>query len=47
MTSTTRTDLPSIGDQLPDFTLTSLDGREVSLSDYRGVKVAVFMWASW
>ncbi len=32
---------------VPDFTLTSLDGESVSLSDYRGRKVIVFMWASW
>jgi hypothetical protein len=31
----------------PDFTLESLDGKPVSLSDYRGKKVLVFAWASW
>ena len=36
-----------VGDKAPDFTLRSLDGRDVSLSDYRGKKVVVFMWASW
>ena len=35
------------GDMAPDFTLESLDGRPVSLSDYRGEKVLVFAWASW
>ena len=35
------------GDQAPDFSLRSLDGRQVSLADYRGKKVIVFMWASW
>jgi len=35
------------GDMAPDFTLESLDGEQVSLSDYRGEKVLVFAWASW
>jgi peroxiredoxin len=38
---------PTIGDIVPDFTLPSLDGVDVKLSDYRGKRVAVFMWASW
>ena len=37
----------NVGDEAPDFTLRSLDDRRVSLSDYRGMKVIVFMWASW
>ena len=36
-----------VGDEAPDFTLRSLDGGEVSLSDYRGKKLVMFMWASW
>ncbi len=35
------------GDQAPDFTLRSLDGDDVSLSDYRGKRLVLFMWASW
>jgi len=35
------------GDEAPDFTLPSLDGRHVSLSDYRGKRLILFMWASW
>lgn len=35
------------GDQVPDFTLPSLDGKQVSLSDFRGSKVAIFFWGSW
>ncbi len=35
------------GDMAPDFTLESLEGTQVSLSDYRGEKVLVFAWASW
>ena len=36
-----------VGDTAPDFTLRSLDGEDVSLSDYRGSKVVLFFWASW
>ena len=39
--------LVDVGDTAPDFTLRSLGGKDVSLSDYRGKKVVVFMWASW
>ena len=31
----------------PDFTLTNLDGQEVSLSDYRGKVVLLNLWATW
>jgi hypothetical protein len=35
------------GDIAPEFTLPSLDGESVSLSDYRGKRLLVFAWASW
>lgn len=38
---------PEVGDKAPNFTLTSLDETSISLSSYLGVKVIVFMWASW
>ena len=36
-----------VGDVAPDFALRSLDGEEVKLSDYRGKRLVLFMWASW
>ena len=36
-----------VGDRAPDFTLPSLDGVDVRLSDYLGKRVVLFMWASW
>ena len=38
---------PRPGDVAPDVTLPSLDGRTIRLSDYRGTRLLVFMWASW
>ncbi|WP_456273290.1 redoxin domain-containing protein [Bacillus sp. AK031] len=35
------------GDTAPDFTLTTLEGEEVALSDYRGQKVILNFWATW
>ncbi|WLR48051.1 redoxin domain-containing protein [Halobacillus litoralis] len=35
------------GQQAPDFTLKTLSGEEVSLSDYRGEKVMINFWATW
>jgi peroxiredoxin len=36
-----------IGDPAPDFSLKSLNGEELRLSDYRGKRVLLFVWASW
>lgn len=35
------------GDIPPDFTLTSLDGEDITLSDLRGKKVVLNFWATW
>ncbi|CAN7204903.1 redoxin domain-containing protein [Rossellomorea sp. LjRoot5] len=35
------------GDRAPDFTLTTLEGEEVKLSDYKGKKVILNFWATW
>ncbi len=38
---------PEQGEHPVDFSLPTLAGKKVKLSDYRGRKVAVFAWASW
>jgi thiol-disulfide isomerase/thioredoxin len=44
-----RSQQPLLADrQAPDFAASTLDGRRVSLADYRGQKkVVVAFWASW
>ncbi|ALC81164.1 MULTISPECIES: redoxin family protein [Bacillus] len=37
----------SEGNEAPDFTLQTLDGKAVSLSDYKGKKVFLNFWATW
>jgi cytochrome c biogenesis protein CcmG/thiol:disulfide interchange protein DsbE len=36
-----------VGEAAPDFSLTTLDGKEVRLSDYKGTPVVLNFWASW
>lgn len=38
---------PPKGKPAPNFTLTTLDGEEVSLSDFKGQKVVLNFWATW
>jgi peroxiredoxin len=38
---------PKVGDEAPDFTLKTLDGKTVKLSDYRGTPVVLNFWASY
>jgi cytochrome c biogenesis protein CcmG/thiol:disulfide interchange protein DsbE len=39
--------LAEVGQPAPDFTLSTLEGRPVTLSGYRGRPVVVNFWASW
>jgi peroxiredoxin len=36
-----------IGDMAPQFTATTLDGKKVSLTDYKGKPVLLDFWATW
>ncbi len=36
-----------VGDQAPEFRLSTLDGKQASLSDFRGKIVLVHFWATW
>jgi thiol-disulfide isomerase/thioredoxin len=48
--SASETDPPEVlmrGKKAPAFTLTTLDGKKVSLSDYKGRPVLVNFWATW
>lgn len=37
----------TVGSKAPDFTLSTVNGDERSLSDYRGKKVILNFWATW
>lgn len=37
----------AVGAKAPDFTLNSLEGEAVSLSDFKGKKILVNFWATW
>jgi hypothetical protein len=39
--------LPRVGDPMPDLVLRGLDERPFPLSQLRGTRALIFMWASW
>ena len=45
--ATSKVQIVKVGDAAPDFALRALDGEEVKLTDYRGKRLVLFMWASW
>ena len=47
MVSGVRAQNVKVGDKLADFTLTSVNGEPVSLSQFKGQVVLVDFWASW
>jgi peroxiredoxin len=38
---------PNVGNRAPDFTLQTIDGKEISLKSLRGKKVVLNFWATW
>jgi len=36
-----------VGDQVPEFSFTTFDGKTINTSDYRGKVIVVNFWASW
>ena len=36
-----------VGSEVPNFKLPTVRGDSAELSDFRGKRVALFMWASW
>jgi peroxiredoxin len=46
-TSSTLTEAPFVGHLAPDFTLNSLDGETITISDYAGKPVVLNYWATW
>lgn len=45
--STEKTEVLSIGDEAPDFTLVDLNGKEHQLSEYIGQGVLLNFWGTW
>jgi len=37
----------SVGQPIPAFSVTTMDGRRLDIASLRGKRVLIFMWASW
>ena len=37
----------TVREPVPEFSLTTSEGKSISIADLRGKRVLVFMWASW
>ena len=37
----------TVGQPVPAFSVTTVDGQRVDIADLRGKRVLLFMWASW
>ena len=46
-TTSTSVDVPAVGKQAPDFTLTTFTGEDITLSEQEGKVVIVNFWGSW
>jgi cytochrome c biogenesis protein CcmG, thiol:disulfide interchange protein DsbE len=45
--SPARTAKVTVGQPVPDFSVTTVDGNRVGPAELRGKRVLYFMWASW
>jgi cytochrome c biogenesis protein CcmG, thiol:disulfide interchange protein DsbE len=39
--------IPAVGQAAPDFTVTTLDGKKLSLGDFKGQVLVINFWATW
>jgi peroxiredoxin len=37
----------AVGQAVPEFSITTMEGQRVDIADLRGKRVLLFMWASW
>jgi peroxiredoxin len=37
----------AVGQPVPEFSITTIEGQRVDIADLRGKRVLLFMWASW
>jgi peroxiredoxin len=42
-----RADGPAVGKLAPDFSATTIDGKELTLADFKGQVLVINLWATW